>query len=43
MFDRVIETIPCVKVETNDYSAISEATKNLITSKRKNIIFTFCN
>ena len=38
MFDRVIETIPCVKVETNDYSAISEATKNLITSKRKNII-----
>ena len=38
MFDRVIENIPCVKVETNDYSAISEATKNLITSKRKNII-----
>lgn len=38
MFDRVIETIPCVKVETNDYSAISEATKNLIVSNRKNII-----
>ena len=38
MFDRVIETIPCVKVETNDYSAISEATKNLISSNRKNII-----
>ena len=38
MFDRVIETIPCVKVETNDYSAISEATKDLIQSKRKNII-----
>ena len=40
MFDRVIETIPCVKVETNDYSAISEATKNLISSNRK-ILFCF--
>ena len=38
MFDRVIEAIPCVKVETNDYSAISKTTKDLIESNRKNII-----
>ena len=38
MFDRVIDSIPCTKVTTNDYTAISEATQNLIKSNRKNII-----
>ena len=38
MFDRVIDSIPCVKVKTNDYSAISEATQKLIKSRRKNIV-----
>lgn len=38
MFDRVIKSIPCTKVITNDYTAISEATQNLIESKRKHIV-----
>ncbi len=38
MFDRVIDSIPCTKVTTNDYTAISEATQGLIKSNRKNIV-----
>jgi LacI family transcriptional regulator len=38
MFDRVIDSIPCTKVTTNDYTAISEATQGLIKSHRKNIV-----
>ena len=38
MFDRVIDSIPCTKIKTNDYTAISEATSNLIRSKRNQII-----
>ena len=38
MFDRVIDSINCTKVKTNDYTAISEATNNLIRSKRNHII-----
>ena len=38
MFDRVIDSIPCTKIKTNDYTAISEATRNLIASKRNQII-----
>ena len=38
MFDRVIDSIPCTKIKTNDYTAISEATNNLIGSKRNKII-----
>ena len=38
MFDSVIDEIPCTKVKTNDYAAISKATKNLISSNRKKIL-----
>jgi LacI family transcriptional regulator len=38
VFDRVIDSIPCTKIKTNDYTAISEATSNLIGSKRNQII-----
>ena len=38
MFDRVIDSIPCTKVTTNDHTAISKATQGLIKSNRKNII-----
>ena len=38
MFDCVLNAVPCTKVITNDYSAISEATQKLIESDRKNII-----
>ena len=38
MFDRVIDSIPCTKVITNDYDAISESTNNLIKSNRNQII-----
>lgn len=38
MFDRVIHSIPCTKVTTNDYTAISEATQGLIKAQRKHIV-----
>ena len=38
MFDRLIDSIPCTKIITNDYTAISEATNNLIALKRNKII-----
>jgi LacI family transcriptional regulator len=38
MFDRVIHSIPCTKVTTNDYTAISEATQELIKAQRKHIV-----
>lgn len=38
MFDRVLKSVPCTKVVTNDYTAISEATQNLIESNRKHIV-----
>jgi LacI family transcriptional regulator len=38
MFDRVIDSIPCTKVITNDYKAISETTNNLIKSNRNQIV-----
>ena len=39
MFDCVIDEIPCIKVKTNDYDAIKKATKDLISSNRKKILF----
>ena len=38
MFDRVIDSISCTKVTTNDYTAISEATQGLINAQRKHIV-----
>ena len=38
MFDRVIESVNCGKVTTNDFTALSEATQKLISSKRKHIV-----
>jgi LacI family transcriptional regulator len=38
MFDRVIESVNCGKVTTNDFTALSEATQKLIESERKQII-----
>ena len=38
MFDRVIESVNCGKVTTNDFTALSEATQKLISSDRKNIV-----
>lgn len=38
MFDRVIDSVNCGKVTTNDFTALSEATQTLIGSKRKNIV-----
>lgn len=38
MFDRVIDSIACTKVITNDYKAISKTTNILIKSKRKQIV-----
>jgi LacI family transcriptional regulator len=38
MFDRVIESVNCGKVTTNDFTALSEATQKLIASERKQII-----
>lgn len=38
MFDRVIESVNCGKVTTNDFIALSEATQKLIESERKQII-----
>ena len=38
MFDRVIDSVNCGKVTTNDFTALSEATQMLIGSKRKNIV-----
>lgn len=38
MFDRVIESVNCGKVTTNDFTALSEATQKLIGSKRKHIV-----
>ena len=38
MFDRVIESVNCGKVTTNDFTALYEATQKLIESERKQII-----
>jgi len=38
MFDRVIDSVNCGKVTTNDFTALSEATQTLISSERKNIV-----
>ena len=38
MFDRVIESVNCGKVTTNDFTALSEATQKLIALERKQII-----
>jgi LacI family transcriptional regulator len=38
MFDRVIDSVNCGKVTTNDFSALSEATQTLIGSKHKHIV-----
>ena len=38
MFDRVIDSVDCGKVTTNDFTALSEATQTLISSERKNIV-----
>tara|TARA_B100000497_G_scaffold117443_1_gene142709 strand:+ start:400 stop:1398 length:999 start_codon:yes stop_codon:yes gene_type:complete len=38
MFDRVIESVECGKVTTNDFTALSDATQKLISSQRKQII-----
>ena len=38
MFDRVIDSVNCGKVTTNDFTALSEATQTLISSDRKNIV-----
>ena len=38
MFDRVIKSVNCGKVTTNDFTALSEATQKLIGSKRKHIV-----
>ena len=38
MFDRVIDSLNCGKVTTNDFTALSEATQKLIRSDRKNIV-----
>jgi len=38
MFDRVIDSVNCGKVTTNDFSALSEATQALIGSDRKHIV-----
>ena len=38
MFDRVIESVNCGKVTTNDFTALSETTQKLIESERKQII-----
>ncbi|CAI8227511.1 MAG: HTH-type transcriptional regulator DegA [Formosa sp. Hel1_33_131] len=38
MFDRVIESVNCGKVTTNDFTALSEATQKLISSERKHIV-----
>jgi len=38
MFDRVIDSVNCGKVTTNDFTALSEATQSLISSERKNIV-----
>ena len=38
MFDRVIESVNCGKVTTNDFTALSEATQKLIESEHKQII-----
>ena len=38
MFDRVIDSVDCGKVTTNDFTALSEATQKLISSGRKQII-----
>lgn len=38
MFDRVIESVNCGKVTTNDFTALSDATQKLISSKRKHIV-----
>ncbi len=38
MFDCVLNSVPCTKVITNDYTAISQATQKLIESDRKNIV-----
>ena len=38
MFDRVIDSVNCGKVTTNDFTALSEATQRLISSERKNIV-----
>ena len=38
MFDRVIDSVNCGKVTTNDFTALSEATQSLIASKRKHIV-----
>jgi|TARA_B110000259_G_scaffold157021_1_gene178794 LacI family transcriptional regulator len=38
MFDRVIDSVDCGKVTTNDFTALSEATQKLINSERKKII-----
>lgn len=38
MFDRVIDEVICDKIITNDFTAISEATQNLIASHRKSIL-----
>ena len=38
MFDRVIDSVNCGKVTTNDFTALSEATQTLIGSKRKRIV-----
>lgn len=38
MFDRVIDSVNCGKVTTNDFTALSEATQSLIGSKRKHIV-----
>ena len=38
MFDRVIDSVNCGKVTTNDFTALSEATQTLIGSQRKHIV-----
>ena len=38
MFDRVIDSVDCGKVTTNDFTALSEATQKLISSNRQQII-----
>ena len=38
MFDRVIESVNCGKVTTNDFTALSEATQKLIGSERTHIV-----
>ena len=38
MFDRVIDSVDCGKVTTNDFTALSEATQKLISSERQHIV-----